>query len=133
MRDFRKNRVIRGPVHNLSALQAAIRAGSFHAFATSARRRVIAVFGCSQPESLQRIQAIIAVLRTGDYARTVRMDDGIMADEYGVMYEGVGWYVKLRYNADDQEAEVCSCHLPRFPITTRRGVINASDTRKEVT
>ncbi len=127
MADFRKKRVIRGPVHDLTALQKAIRAGLFRAFATSARFRVSTVFGCSLFEAERRIQAIVGSLTAADYAKSLRMNDGVAADEYGVMHQDLGWYVKLRYSASAGEVEVCSCHLTRFPLRTRRGMIKAYD------
>ena len=67
------------------------------------------------------------MLTPADYSRSVRMDTGESADEYGCMYSELGWYVKLLFNQVDGEAEVCSCHLTRFPLITRAGRIEAFD------
>jgi hypothetical protein len=127
LRRFRSPHVVAGPVHDLEAFQAAVAAGAFHAYARSARDPVIGVFGCSRREAGRIIQRIVAGLTSADFARSVKMDNGATADEYGRMYADLGWYVKLLFNRDDGEAEVCSCHLTRFPLTTRTVRLEAFD------
>lgn len=131
MRPFRKSRVLRGPVHDLTAFQALVAAGTFHSYAGSARDRVVEVFGCTRGEAGRIIQEIVCSLTPDDYARSIQMDNGAAADEYGRMFEDLGWYVKLLFNTDDGEAEVCSCHLTRYPLKTKTGIIESYDTDPE--
>lgn len=127
MAQFRKPKVIPGPIYSLLAFQSAVAAGSFHAYARSARDPVILEFGCTRRQAGRIIQRIVAVLTPADYSRSVRLDNGESADEYGCTYAELGWYLKLLVNQDDGEAEVCSCHLTRFPLITRAGRIEAFD------
>ena len=127
MHNFRRPRVVPGPVVSLTAFQSAVASGAFHAYARSARDPVIREFDCTRTQAGRIIQRIIAALTPADYSRTVRMDNGEFADEYGCMYAALGWYVKLLFNQGDGEAEVCSCHLTRFPLITRAGRIEAFD------
>ena len=131
MRSFRTPKVVAGPIYSLQAFQSAVASGFFHAYARSARDPVIHEFDCTRAHAGRIIQRIVAVLTPADYSRSVQMDNGELADEYGCMYAELGWYVKLLFNQEDDEAEVCSCHLTRFPLITRAGRIEAFDPSDE--
>jgi hypothetical protein len=79
----RKAQVVPGPVFDLVAFQRHVQIGSFHPYTTSALRRVVAVYECSRAEARRIIQAIVCKLAKQDYVSTVRMNNGMLADEYG--------------------------------------------------
>ncbi len=127
MQHFQKLRVVPGPAFDLAAFQVKVRAGNFHPYTTSALRRVIAVYECSRAEARRIIQTIVCKLAKHDYVRTVRLNNGMLADEYGTRFDELGWYVKLLINQDDGEHDVVSCHLTRYPLTTMSETIDAFD------
>jgi hypothetical protein len=131
LRFHQQARSIQGPVHDLTFIQAQVSAGNFHAFAGSAIDKVVTVFGCSRRAARTIIQQIVCGLTVMDYARSIQLQNGVRADEYGRMFHDYGWYIKLVINADDGECEVWSCHLTRHALRTRAQTIRAFDREQE--
>lgn len=77
------------------------------------------------------VQAIVCKLAKHDYVRTVRLNNGMLTDEYGTKFDDLGWYVKLLINQDDGEHDVVSCHLTKYPLTTLSETIDAFDVSTE--
>lgn len=131
MQNFGKSQVVSGPVFDLQAFQSQVQLGNFHVYDKPALQRVIAVYG-GDPDGARRIvQTIVCKLAEQDYARSVRLINGMLADEYGKMFDDRGWYVKLRINQDDGDRDVISCHLTKYPLTTQAETIAAFDSDEE--
>lgn len=62
-------------------------------------------------------------LTSEDYSRTIEMLNGAVADEYGKVIEGAGWYLKVMINVSDDEMEIVSCHLAEYDVPTEGGVV----------
>ena len=125
MQNFRKPQVVPGPVFDLAAFQRQVQTGDFHPYATSALDEVIVVYKCTRSVARRIVQTIVCTLGTRDYVRSIRLDDGQLADEYGKMFDDRGWYVKLLINRDDGEHDVVSCNLTKCPLTTQSETIAA--------
>jgi hypothetical protein len=69
-------------------------------------------------------QQVVARLRPGNYGGTKRLLDGTWADEYGIVVDGVSWYVKLQLFGAD--LHVVSCHLPQWDIHTVDGIVTCT-------
>lgn len=115
------------PAHDLAEIKRRIAADNFHPSTTKATDLVIREYGGSKRDARRMIQRIVATLGEGDYAGTRQMFDGALADEYGTMYDELGWYVKLTFNVQDDEVDVISCHLTKWPLQTRDRTIDAFD------
>lgn len=124
---YRKVRTTPGPAHDLAAFQARVAAGDFHPMVGTAVEPVAHVYDCTKREARQVIKRIVCALTPQHYARSIIMNNDEPADEYGIVIEEVGWYVKLQINMDDGDAEVCSCHPTERDLRTKGGVIPASD------
>ena len=127
MNMYRKVRTTPGPVNDLAAFQALVAAGNFHAMAGTALQPVMDVYECTKKEAYKEIRQIVCALTSQHYSRSIIMNNNVPADEYGIVIEEIGWYVKLQVNLDDGEAEVCSCHPPKRDMMTKGGLIPASD------
>lgn len=127
MNMYRKVRTTAGPVHDLAAFQARVAAGDFYPMVSSAVEPVTRVYECTKREAYQAIQRIVCALTPEHYAQSIIMNNGVPADEYGIVIEDNGWYVKLQINVIDGDAEVCSCHPPERELRTKGGVVPASD------
>jgi hypothetical protein len=69
-------------------------------------------------------EELVASLRPGNFSRTVRLADGTWADEYGIVADGISWYVKLQ--VDPAGLHVVSCHLPDRDIHTVDGIVTCT-------
>lgn len=118
---------VKGPVHDLAQMQAMVASGKFHPYDKSAVSRVIEEFSCTKLQARRTIQEIFALLSADHYSDTIRLDNGSVADEYGLMFEEKGWYVKFNFAMADDEVDVISCHLTRYPMTTATATIEAFD------
>ena len=127
MNTYRKVRTAKGPANDLAAFQARVAANDFHAMSGPALGAVIAVYGSTYAVARRLIARIVCSLTAKNYSRTIIMHNAVYADEYGIMFDELGWYVKLKINLDDGDAEVCSCHLTRREMMTKSGRIPAYD------
>ncbi len=122
-----KQPIVPGPVFDLVEFQGQVQLGNFYPYTTSAIRRVMAVYRGDMDDARLIVQTIVCKLTEHDYVRSVRLDSGMLADEYGKMFDDLGWYVKLLINRDDGEQDIVSCHLTKYPLTTRSATIAAFD------
>ncbi len=99
----------------------------FHPSTTKAVDPVVAEYRCTKRAARRIIQAIVDALSPANYAGSLELANGVLADEYGTMFDDIGWYVKLTVNVSDDEVDVISCHLTRFPLVTEGGTIAAYD------
>src|SRR5687768_1854811 len=118
MRRYSKRKTVSGPLHSLEDIQRFVAAGKFHPYTSSAIQKVMAVYGGTNRQAKRTIQHIVAALKPQNYSASVVMDNGAKADEYGLMFDERGWYVKFFFHVSDGEVDVCSCHLTRFPMQT---------------
>ncbi len=68
---------------------------------------------------------VVRRLVPGNYSGTVQLREG-PADEYGVVVEGVSWYVKLHLNRRTGFLHIVSCHLPDRDIHTVAGIVTCT-------
>lgn len=68
---------------------------------------------------------LVARLEPKNYSGTVRFWDGTWADEYGIVADGVSWYVKLQMDAM-WRLHIVSCHLPDRDIHTVAGTVTCT-------
>lgn len=127
MRRYSKRKQVSGPLYDLTDIQRWVAAGKFHPYRGSALAAVVEVYGGTYRQAKRTIQQIIAALVPGNYSASVEMDNGAKADEYGLIFDEQGWYVKFFFHVADNEVDVCSCHLTRFPMQTQTERIDAYD------
>lgn len=70
------------------------------------------------------VEELVACLGPGNFSRTVRLRDGSWADEYGIVADGLSWYLKLQIDAAG--LHVVSCHLPERDIDTVDGIVTCT-------
>lgn len=121
----RKSR--KGPIHDLAEIQRRVAGGDFHPSTTTAVDPVVREYACNKRKAREILQSIVATLSDADYADSLEMYGGVLADEYGKMFENVGWYVKFTFNVQDDEVDVISCHLTKKPLKTKSQTIAAFD------
>lgn len=78
----------------------------------------------TRTEALDWAHGVVAELRPADFAHSVQLEVHI-ADVYGVVVDGCGWYLKLTVDSDARGALVLliSCHPVEYTLTTRLGSI----------
>lgn len=84
--------------------------------------------GHKDPEEAKRfILQGIRTLKDTNFVRTVVMwnDPSCLGDEYGLIYEKRGWYVKFRIDEEGDLDEI-SFHLPERELKTVGGLVIAA-------
>jgi hypothetical protein len=73
-------------------------------------------------EALQAARTTLLELELTNFAHTVKMTYDV-ADVYGVLTEGEGWYLKLTIDDQEPEVVVISLHPLERPLKTRGGIL----------
>ena len=73
-------------------------------------------------EALQTARTTLLDLEISNFAHTVKMTYDV-ADVYGVVVEGEGWYLKLTIDEQEPEVVVISFHPLERPLKTRGGIL----------
>lgn len=99
---------------------------------SSSIKPVIAAYSDSKPymstfEAENLIIDALLQLRDENFVRTVIMKaNGARADEYGMIYDNRGWYLKLNIEtypgSDERYVDNISFHPPRRNLTTTGGI-----------
>jgi len=79
-------------------------------------------FFATLSEALQTARTTLLDLEISNFAHTVKMTYDV-ADVYGVVVEGEGWYLKLTIDEQEPEVVVISFHPLERPLKTRGGIL----------
>jgi hypothetical protein len=93
---------------------------------TTAALMIAAHFGWEYQRSAAFAKEVVRGLTAENFFRRTRMADGTPADEYGVVKDGVSWYVKLFLSGDPSRLVIASCHLPQWDIPTPAGIVTCT-------
>ena len=83
-------------------------------------------FGWEYARSAAFAKEVVRGLAEENFFRRTTMADGTPADEYGVVHDGISWYVKLFITGSPARLLIVSCHLPQWDIPTPAGVVTCT-------
>jgi hypothetical protein len=116
-----------GPHHPLSDVHACLADPRRVMVARSTAAEMIAVhFGWDYSRAAAFAKEVVRGLARENFFRRTAMADGIAADEYGVVREGISWYVKLFITGNPACLLIVSCHLPQWDIPTPAGIVTCT-------
>jgi hypothetical protein len=93
---------------------------------STAAQMIESVLGWDYSRSVAFAKEVVGGLAEENFSRPTIMGDGTPADEYGVVRDGVSWYVKLFITAPPARLMIVSCHLPQWDIPTRAGTVTCT-------
>jgi len=116
-----------GPHHLLSEVRACLAdTGRVMVARSTARQMIAAHFGWDYARCVAFAKEVVGGLAEENFYRRTVMADGTPADEYGVVREGVSWYVKLFVSGSPARLLIVSCHLPQWDIPTSAGIVTCT-------
>jgi hypothetical protein len=93
---------------------------------STAAEMISAHFGCDYRTAVAFAKDVVRGLAAENYFRGTTMRDGTPADEYGVVRNGVSWYVKLFVTGGPARLLIVSCHLPQWDVPTPAGIVTCT-------
>ncbi|HEV7587663.1 MAG TPA: hypothetical protein VGO40_05995 [Longimicrobium sp.] len=93
---------------------------------STAAEMIAAHFGWDYGGSVAFAKEVVRGLAEENFFRRTLMRDGTPADEYGVVREGISWYVKLFITGSPARLLIVSCHLPQWDIPTPAGIVTCT-------
>jgi hypothetical protein len=116
-----------GPHHPLSEVRACLADTSRVQVARSTATQMIAMhFGWDYSRCVTFAKEVVRRLTEDNFYRRTMMGDGTPADEYGVVQDGISWYVKLFVSGCPARLLIVSCHLPQWDIPTPAGIVTCT-------
>ena len=116
-----------GPHHPLGEVRACLADPGRAGVARSTAAEMIAVhFGWDYARCVAFAKEVVRGLGEENFYRRTIMRDGTPADEYGVVREGISWYVKLFITESPARLLIVSCHLPQWDIPTPAGIVTCT-------
>ena len=116
-----------GPHHPLANVRACLADLRRTAVArTPAAQMIAAHFGWDYGSAVTFAKEIARGLTEENFYRRTTMADGTPADEYGVVRDGISWYVKLFITGNPPRLLIVSCHLPQWDIPTPAGIVTCT-------
>jgi hypothetical protein len=76
----------------------------------------------SREAALAAVREVLENLTEQDFAHSVQLTYDL-ADVYGVLFKGGGWYLKLTVDQEYPEVAVISFHPLERPLRTNRGQV----------
>jgi hypothetical protein len=118
---------VAGPHHPLSDVRACLADPRRVVVARSTAAQMIAAhFGWDYSRCVAFAKEVAGGLTAENFFRRTTMADGTAADEYGVVREGISWYVKLFITGNPARLLIVSCHLPQWDIPTPVGIVTCT-------
>jgi hypothetical protein len=108
------------PHHPLDEVKKLVASGAF--LLQKGRARDMLVPPLTYKQALAFVAAAVQSLTIDNFHRTVTLTYDV-ADEYGLNFNGSGWYIKLCIDHSVPEVAVISFHPPERPMRTRAGTI----------
>jgi len=93
---------------------------------TTAAQMIAAHFGWDYGGAAAFAKEVVRGLAEENFHRRTTMADGTPADEYGVVRDGISWYVKLFITGNPPRLLIVSCHLPQWDIPTPAGIVTCT-------
>lgn len=116
-----------GPHHPLANVRACLGDPRRTAVArTTAAQMIAAHFGWDYGGAVAFAKEVVRGLTEENFYRRTTMADGTPADEYGVVRDGISWYVKLFITGSPPRLLIVSCHLPQWDIPTPVGIVTCT-------
>ena len=116
-----------GPHYPLADVRACLADSRRAMVARSTAALMVAThFGWEYARSAAFAKEVVRGLAEENFFRRTTMGDGTPADEYGVVHDGISWYVKLFITGSPARLLIVSCHLPQWDIPTPAGVVTCT-------
>ena len=115
----------RGPEYDLAEVAACLIGGEVVVATRSASEMISAHLGLDRRAATALARRVVALLEPRNYSGTVLLREG-PADEYGIVVDGVSWYVKLHLDRLAARLHIISCHLPDRDIHTVEGIVTCT-------
>ena len=92
----------------------------------TAAQMIAAHFKWEYAKSVAYAKAVVRELTDQNFYRRTTMADGTPADEYGIVKDGVSWYVKVFLTGSPARLVIVSCHLPQWDVPTAAGIVTCT-------
>ena|ERR1051325_1657855 len=116
-----------GPHHPLPEVRACLAdTGRVMVARSTATQMIAAYFGWDYSRCVAFAKEVVRDLAEENFYRRTVMRDGSPADEYGVVKDGISWYVKLLITESPARLLIVSCHLPQWDIPTPAGIVTCT-------
>jgi hypothetical protein len=93
---------------------------------STAAQMIAAHLGWDYGRCVAFAKEVVGGLADENFFRRTTMADGTPADEYGVVRDGISWYVKLFIIGGPARLMIVSCHLPQWDIPTPAGIVSCT-------
>ena len=92
----------------------------------TAAQMIAAHYNWEYARSVAFAKEVVRELAPENFYRRTTMADCTPADEYGIVKDGVSWYVKLFLTGKPARLVIVSCHLPQWDIPTPAGIVTCT-------